>query len=302
MLAIVIPFYKLAFFEETLKSLANQTDKRFKVYIGDDASPEDCIAILEKYKGQFDYLYHRFDNNIGGISLVKQWKRCLKLVPNTDWFCLLGDDDILDNNFIESFYLNIECVDQNKINLIRYNSIIINDNGEKIKDKISHPKIENSINSLIRKLKGKNRSSLSEFVFRKLKNYEDFFIDFPNAYYSDDLSLLLSTNFNNIYTINDSILYIRRGEFNLSGVNANTKKANQAEFLFYKYLFDNYSEKFTLGQKKIFLFKLNRLIVRTKSFNIYIYTLLNQLKIFDFKGVFYLPKILINKMLWKKKQ
>ena len=41
MLAIIIPYFKLLFFEETLQSLAIQTDKRFKVYIGDDASPED---------------------------------------------------------------------------------------------------------------------------------------------------------------------------------------------------------------------------------------------------------------------
>ena len=33
MLAIVIPYFKLTFFEETLQSLANQTDQRFKVYI-----------------------------------------------------------------------------------------------------------------------------------------------------------------------------------------------------------------------------------------------------------------------------
>ena len=40
MLAIVIPYYKLTFFEATLQSLADQTDKRFMVYIGDDASLE----------------------------------------------------------------------------------------------------------------------------------------------------------------------------------------------------------------------------------------------------------------------
>jgi len=40
MLAIVVPYYKLTFFEETLKSLKSQTNKKFKVYIGDDASPE----------------------------------------------------------------------------------------------------------------------------------------------------------------------------------------------------------------------------------------------------------------------
>jgi len=38
MLAIVIPYYKRTFFEETLQSLANQTDKRFQVYVGDDTN------------------------------------------------------------------------------------------------------------------------------------------------------------------------------------------------------------------------------------------------------------------------
>ena len=78
MLAIVIPFYKLTFFEATLQSLANQTDKRFKIYIGDDASPEDCSVLLEKYKGKLDFLYKRFESNLGGISLVKQWEQCSK--------------------------------------------------------------------------------------------------------------------------------------------------------------------------------------------------------------------------------
>jgi hypothetical protein len=40
MLAIVIPYYKIRFFEATLQSVAIQTDKRFKVYIGNDASDE----------------------------------------------------------------------------------------------------------------------------------------------------------------------------------------------------------------------------------------------------------------------
>ncbi len=33
MLAIVIPYYKLTFFEYTLQSLAKQTNQRFKVYV-----------------------------------------------------------------------------------------------------------------------------------------------------------------------------------------------------------------------------------------------------------------------------
>lgn len=48
MLAIIIPYYKFTFFEATLQSLANQTDQRFKVYIGDDASLEDYAFLSGK--------------------------------------------------------------------------------------------------------------------------------------------------------------------------------------------------------------------------------------------------------------
>ena len=82
MLAIVIPYYKLTFFDATLASLAAQTCHDFKVYIGDDASQEKPSALLEKYKEQFDFIYHRFDENLGGTSLTKQWERCIALSGN----------------------------------------------------------------------------------------------------------------------------------------------------------------------------------------------------------------------------
>jgi hypothetical protein len=47
MLAIVIPYYKRTFFEETLQSLANQTDKRFQVFIGDFY---DWIVVFYAFK------------------------------------------------------------------------------------------------------------------------------------------------------------------------------------------------------------------------------------------------------------
>lgn len=47
-LAIIIPLFKRDFFEETLGALYNQTDKRFNLYIGNDASPANFDDILEK--------------------------------------------------------------------------------------------------------------------------------------------------------------------------------------------------------------------------------------------------------------
>ncbi len=56
MLAIIVPYYKYSFFESTLQSLAAQTNKNFKVYIGDDCSPENPADLLEKYKSRINFI------------------------------------------------------------------------------------------------------------------------------------------------------------------------------------------------------------------------------------------------------
>jgi glycosyltransferase involved in cell wall biosynthesis len=56
-IAINIPYYKIDFFEATLSSIANQTDKRFTVYIGNDSSNQDPSSLLEKYVNKFSYVY-----------------------------------------------------------------------------------------------------------------------------------------------------------------------------------------------------------------------------------------------------
>ena len=108
MLAIVIPYYKINFFGATLESLANQTNKQFKVYIGDDASLDNPKELLDKYQDQFNFVYQKFEENLGGISLVQQWNRCIALSSNEDWIIILGDDDVLESNCVESFYSNLK--------------------------------------------------------------------------------------------------------------------------------------------------------------------------------------------------
>jgi hypothetical protein len=45
MLAIVIPYYKIRFFLSDLTIFSASKDKRFKVYIGNDASNENPTQI-----------------------------------------------------------------------------------------------------------------------------------------------------------------------------------------------------------------------------------------------------------------
>ncbi|PKP12502.1 MAG: glycosyltransferase family 2 protein [Bacteroidetes bacterium HGW-Bacteroidetes-3] len=244
MLAIVIPYYKLTFFEATLQSLANQTNQRFKVYIGDDASPENPLALLENYKDKFDFQYHRFEENLGGISLVKQWERCIAMAGNEDWMMILGDDDVLENNCFAAFYENLNEIEALKINVIRFATKIINSISEPISKVHSHPKLENSIDFLMRKFKGGTRSSLSEYVFKKQIVDTIKFKDLPLAWASDTLGVVEFSENRNIYTINDALV-----SFRLSGKNitsqADSIEKNEAWFQFYDYLLTNYGKQYS---------------------------------------------------------
>lgn len=227
MLAIVIPYYKITFFEATLDSLANQTDKRFKVYIGDDSSPENCIVLLEKYREKFEFVYHKFDENLGSISLVKQWDRCIGLTKNEKWLMILGDDDVLGNTVIASWYENYDFFNE-KSNLVRFATKIINEESKSISTVFNHPVWEKESDFFIRSEKKQTRSSLSEYIFSKKSYVKYGFYDYPLAWGSDCNAWLDFPDGKLIYTINDSIIDIRISNLNISGRKDNQQIKDKA--------------------------------------------------------------------------
>jgi glycosyltransferase involved in cell wall biosynthesis len=234
MLAIVIPYYKLIFFEETLQSLANQTDQRFKVYIGDDASPENPESLLEQYKGQFDFEYHRFESNLGGTSLVKQWERCIAKIEGEKWIMILGDDDYLETNVVASWYQHYDDF-YKKSNVIRFASKNVNMklNGI-ISYSVKHPVWEEATDSYYRRFKGISRSTLSEYIFSKESFLKYGFHDFPLAWHSDDAAWLDFSDNKSIYTINECNVFVRFSERSISGNNENQNLKDFASVTFIK--------------------------------------------------------------------
>ncbi|MFD2939581.1 glycosyltransferase [Flavobacterium notoginsengisoli] len=263
-IGIVIPFYKLNFFEETLKSLQNQTNQRFKVYIGDDASPDNPLPIIEKYQNHFNIIYKRFDNNLGRKSLTQQWERCINLTVDEQWLMILGDDDFLSNNVIESFYEVINEVEKEKINVIRFATQKVNEKGIAISHVVQHPEKEKSVNFLF----NNTRSSLSEYVFKRTE-FKLGFKDFPLAWYSDILAVFEFSNYGNIFTINKAILYIRISILSISGNFSNEKLKRKAKFQFYYYLIDKRLEMFSDSQAKELYCRINKCFVNNKKYFIY---------------------------------
>lgn len=270
MLAIVIPYYNYKYFEKTLDSLANQINKDFKVFIGDDASDDDPLLLLNEYKNKFDFEYKRFENNFGANSLVKQWKRCIKMTTNEPWIQILGDDDVLEKNSVLVFYENLEIIKRENVNVVRFASRYINENDEPLKDyeDFFHPNLELATNSFYRNFKGNSRSSLSEHIFSR-KSYEKYgFYDFPIAYYSDDRAWLEFSNFKNLLTLNDSIISIRVSRESITGKSSNKLFKNKARYLFFKDIIYNKIQHFDKNQKIEFLLEFGILIKQQGKINI----------------------------------
>lgn len=249
MIAIVIPYYKFTFFQATLQSLANQTDQRFNVYIGDDGSPENPSILLKNYKNEFDFVYHRFETNLGGTSLTQQWERCIALSRNEEWIMILGDDDVLGENVVEEFYSNLSEIESKDVNVVRFSTQKIDGLGNKISRVFEHPKLENAVDFLFRK----TRSSLSEYIFNRSKIKEIGFKDLPLGWGSDKLAVFEFSTSKKIFTINDTNIYIRISNVSISGTESNIELKNNAVFYYHQYIVDKYFNLLSKKQKKIFI-------------------------------------------------
>lgn len=264
MLAIVIPYYKLTFFDETLQSLVNQTDQRFKVYIGDDASPEDCTPLLEKYREQFDFVYHRFESNLGGTSLTQQWERCIALSGDEEWLMILGDDDVLGDNLVEEFYKKYDSF-CGKTHLVRFATKTIFEEDNMVSDIFIHPVWETATDSFYRKFEYVTRSSLSEYVFLRTPYSKSGFKDYPLAWCSDDRAWFDFSDGKPIFTINESQVLVRISALNISGKNDNSYQKDLAITQFYKYLISNKLKFYNKQQRKRLLDRYENMVKRIRK-------------------------------------
>ena len=265
MLAIVIPFYKLNFFEKTLFSLSSQTNKNFSVYIGNDASPDDPLPVINTFKKDLQIEYRRFDKNFGGFSLTSHWNRCINLTGGEEWLMILGDDDYLSSSCIQNFYDRLEEIKGDNIKVVRFATQEINDEGEFISAPFVHPDVQEYEEVFLGKFFGNSRSSLSEYIFAK-QQFEKFgFRDLPLAWHTDDLAVLEFSEFGKIYTINESLVFFRLSNFNISRHSYLTKEKEIASYQFYTIIVNEFLNKFSIesSQKilkrfELLTYKLNK--------------------------------------------
>jgi glycosyltransferase involved in cell wall biosynthesis len=257
-LAIVMPVYKAHFLRQALESIARQTDKRFTVYVGDDASPDNVKQICDEFTDRLALVYTRFDENLGGSSLVAQWNRCIEQ-STEPWIWLFCDDDIMEPGCVEKFYETIDR-EQGQYRVLRFNTLTIDDNGQVIRINPPHPLIESGVQFIYHRLKGERASYVTEYIFsREAYKENGGMIDFPIAWCSDDASWLAFSKGPGILTIQGTNVLWRFGAYNISppGPKYQTMRI-EAACKFVNWL-DNFIEMNGTGEKSVTRDTLNEL-------------------------------------------
>ena len=251
-LAIVIPYYKIDFFEETLQSVAAQTNRNFTLYIGNDASSDNPLPLIKKYFTESEFTYFDYKENLGGKNLAMQWERILENV-NEEWFQILGDDDMISRNFIEEFHSIIKKVESENASVVRVNRFAVDLNNKLIREDLLEEGLLKSTDLFEMGYCGKTTTSLSEFIFR-LRDYHKFKFDkIPLAWGTDVLAFLKFSNFKNIFVNNQSCVKVKVTTKSITGNSSDLLQVKEEAFnLFREIILNQYSTHF----KKKFIDKI----------------------------------------------
>jgi glycosyltransferase involved in cell wall biosynthesis len=222
-LAVVIPAFKEQYLNQTLASLANQTNKNFVVYIGDDCSPYQLKPICDAYDHLLNIRYTRFDTNIGAKRLVNQWKRCIALSKGEPWLWLFSDDDIADKHCVENFYRVVEQSEK-VLDVYRFNTSIIDAEGKLIGETPKGPHFETSEEMAYQLLLGNRGNSMPDHIFSR-EIYERsggiVYTDFAQG--ADWASSILFSKHTGIGIIPEATVFWRYSGANISSTAHNHK-------------------------------------------------------------------------------
>jgi glycosyltransferase involved in cell wall biosynthesis len=237
-LAIIIPAYKDTYLRETLDSLVSQTINDFVVYIGDDCSPYNLQSIISEYEDKLNIVYVRFDNNLGGKSLVAQWNRCVAM-SKEKYIWLFSDDDLLPPDAVERFW-NFEESHKEIFDICRLPLELVDRNGNTTMKLEDYPRYMCSEDYLKKRLSCEILSSASEYIFTREIYNKCGFVEFPLAWCSDDASWAQMAKEKGLYTIEGLAVQFRMSGDNISSCDDNYTAKFRANLSFVEWISNNF--------------------------------------------------------------
>ena len=216
LLGIVIPAYKLRFLDRALESLANQTDQNFRVYIGNDASPEDLEGACDRWRDKLDLHYKNFTENLGKRDLVAQWNRCIALARE-EWIWLFSDDDEAEANCVSAWRSTLERNPSSK--LFHFDVVQIDSESRVTREAAVFPETLTARRFLLARFRSELSSYAPDYIFnRSALERSGGFQSFPLAWCSDDAAWATLSDLTPIQAIRGAKVRWRLSDLNISSV------------------------------------------------------------------------------------
>jgi len=215
-LAIILPAWKSKFLERSLRSIENQEAGSFRLYIFDDAGPQELAGICRPFlERNPDWHYHRFDQNLGKENLAAHWNRCIRR-SSEEWVWLFSDDDEMEPGSVEAFLDAKATFPEQRVFRLPFS--IMDEEGE------LQPAKTLGVNTISGAEFGKQRflrnldSSAVEFIFsRSAFEEQGGFPEFPAAWCSDDAAWIKFSGKAGIRFLKEGGVRWRSSSLNISG-------------------------------------------------------------------------------------
>lgn len=211
----LLPAYKASFFEEALESIKNQTYTDFKVLVSDDCSPENLEPIYNKVCGDDPrFSFRRNEKNMGGKSLVSHWNLLVDMC-DTEYLIMASDDDVYESKFLEE--ADGLLGKYSKANLLRARSRVIDWKGKVSKEECVTEEWLDNLHFIHRIYQKDWAGGVASFVYKTaLLKEKGKFVDFPSAWFSDDVTNFLMAD-NGCCMTQGVTFNVRNSDVNISG-------------------------------------------------------------------------------------
>lgn len=243
-LMVVIPFYKVNFFEALLSSLSAQSSSEFEVFVGNDASDDEAVNLCEKYMAKLDIRYHKFDKRLGHEDLAGQWNRCIHFAGSAEWIWVVPDDDVPSLNCIEEIRAATVVADEVAANVIHIPCLTIDRMGESLGERCDFAPVMDSGEFYLGQLKGlASGLTLANTVYRRSAfDKAGGFMSLPKAWGSDHATTLAVASGGPVVTVPSAWLGFRMSGENISSDNSDGIEKLGARLEFARWLGANTPE------------------------------------------------------------
>ena len=214
LMTIGLPIVKTEFVLESIQSALDQTYRNFEVVILNNAITTSKRDEIRQIVSNFSDDRITYYENEEQLPIIENWNKVLSYA-NGEYFVLLGDDDVMEPNYLEEFSILIGKYPD--LDVYHCRSYIINEKSEKIDLTPSWPEYETVYDNMLHRIKERRLQYISDFVYRtQALNLAGGFYNLPQAWGSDDITSYIACGDRGIAHTNIPVFNCRTSPFSLS--------------------------------------------------------------------------------------